>query len=333
MLVSLLLFACHPSVTLTYLRPSTLTLPAELQTVSVVDRVGTDESREAVTALNQTLLESPRLKAVDAAPGQAAYGKAAGGELVGRPLQPATAAAVSEAGKSSGVVSLESVSAGGEWSTRSFEEQETEVQQVRDCPTCAVREVEVTKTVTVYEATYTAQATSSWSLYDKDGKLVDSAVMTAEDVIYGEGSEPGTAMAAAGDTEALEMGLVSEVGYGYAARIAPLPAFGEREYFKCGSSELREAHRALKEGDWERAEKLWTEASKSENEKVKGKALFNLALAMEAKGKLNKAIKYLSQAAALLGDKKVVVMYQAILADRKAENARLKSQMEQGGEK
>ncbi len=327
MLTSLLLLACHPSVTLTYLRPSALTLPEDLVTVSVVDRVSTDDSREAVTAFGETLLESPRLKAVDAAPGQAAYGSTASGELVGRPLQPSTAAAVAGAGKSSGVVSLESVSASGQWSTRSYETQETEVQEVRDCSTCAARQVEVTKSVTVYEATYTAQANGSWSLYDKDGKLLDSTVMSAQDSIYGEGSEPGTAMAAAGDTETLEEGLVSEVGRGYAGHIAPLPAVGDRQYFKAGSPELAEAHRALKDGDWEKAEKLWLQASKSENGKVKGKALFNLAVAAEAKGRLNKAKKYLKQARELLGDKKMLLVYETILDERKNEDAKLKGQM------
>lgn len=328
MLMLLGLLACHPAVTLTYLQPANLSLPPEMQTVSVVDRVGSDLSKLAVGNFSTTLLDSPRLKAVDPALGQSAYSKATG-ELVGKPLQLTTVQAIVAASAGGGVATLESFAIKGEWVYSVHEEQVTETSTVKDCSTCEAREVEVTHGVNVYEAVYNAVLESHWALYDKNGNQLDQVTLYSEDSLYGEGSEQGTAMAAAGSTSALEQALALDAGRAYAARIAPLPAWAERFYYKMGA--LSEGHKALKNGDWEGAEKAWEEAAKSDNDHVKGKALYDLAIIAEYKGHLNKAHKLVLRAQKLLGDKRLVRNYLAALEQRQAEEKALNDQLQSTG--
>ena len=76
-------------------------------------------------------------------------------------------------------------------------------------------------------------------------------------------------------------------------KIAPVWQRVNRSYFSKGHPLLEEAHRKILEEDWESAAKIWTELTGTGFSKdVRSKAEFNLALANELLGDLNKAIEW-----------------------------------------
>lgn len=323
-LVSLL--ACHPHVTLSYVKPAAVTLPAEIGAVAVVNRAGGDLSETASHAVSDTLVLSPRLKAIDPVAGQAALA-VAGGSVVGEPLAPPVVGKICATTHSSGVVSLDALRESGGWEVKAELHDVTETHSVKDCETCEPHDVTVTRPEAVFKATWTGRVSADWTLQACSGKVVDHAHLSLSETLYGEGPTDGDARSAAGDPNPLRADMASGLGSAYAVRIAPMPTTAERRYYRGSGDDMLAGHAAAQAGDWETALKRWTTAAKASEGKDKGKAQLDVALANEAQGRVSKAAVWTRLARKNLGNKKLVVDYQRTLKVRAGDAAVLEEQM------
>ena len=82
----------------------------------------------------------------------------------------------------------------------------------------------------------------------------------------------------------------------------------------------------LKKGDWDQAIYYWEiEIESQTNEKTRGKAAYNLALAYEIKDDFDKALEWIDASEA--AGNKNAVSYKSILKSRKSEMALIEEQL------
>ncbi|GEM_PF-2792629 len=93
-----------------------------------------------------------------------------------------------------------------------------------------------------------------------------------------------------------------------------------------GHPVLKETKALVESGRWKKATKAWRSLLGDPDPKVRGRARFNLALANERAGNLDKALNLARKAAADLGNGKSRA-YVAELEDRVADSERLEQQM------
>lgn len=324
----ILLSACRPVVTIEYMYPAEFSLPQEVQTVAVIDRANRGESAGAVAGLEDALLSSPRLKVASPSAARAATGKITAplGEQLGR----ADAENVCKTAAATGVVTLDGYAHEGGWSYSETTEEITEKvsEKPANCADCPPVEKEVTRTVPVVVAHYNASTTTSWSVQTCQGLPLTGKSMVTSSGLEGRGDRQGDAREDAGDPKALEGQMARSAGYGFSTHISPREVSEPRQYFKGGSSIIREGARFAKEGDWEMAAAAWREGlSKDESEKDRGKTRLNLAVAAEKKGDINQALEHARKAKQLLGGKKGTTEYVDTLMRRQGLENKVQEQL------
>ena len=83
----------------------------------------------------------------------------------------------------------------------------------------------------------------------------------------------------------------------YAGMIIPGTETVHREYYKEGSERMDQAHEAMLKGEWSKAEVKWKWlAYNAENDEIKARASYNMALICERDGRLNQALGYARRA-------------------------------------
>lgn len=91
--------------------------------------------------------------------------------------------------------------------------------------------------------------------------------------------------------------LGNSIGRRIGYSMAPTWIWVGREYYKKGSREIKLAKNLIRRGHWDLAEKQLTPAINSPKRKVKGRAMFNMALVYEGQGNLMQAIDMAERAA------------------------------------
>jgi hypothetical protein len=79
--------------------------------------------------------------------------------------------------------------------------------------------------------------------------------------------------------------------------LSPSWMWVNRQFFKKGDRNIRLAKNLIRKGHWQLAEQQLEPALNHQKRRVRGRALFNLALVYEGKGNLNEAIKMAEKAA------------------------------------
>lgn len=325
-----LLFAftgCRSTIKVEYMYPAEFTLPQEVRTVAIVDRVGRGESDEAIEGLEDALRGSPRVTVANPAAAAAALAQAK--VAVGAPLDATSAAAMCKAAGATGIVSLDSYSFAGDW--RYAETTETRTKTVSEkpanCDNCEPVVKEVTEEVPIVIATFYGSGDTQWVVTDCAGKQLTTDAVSAGGAIEGKGDRNVEARDDAGDTSGLEAEVAHAAGAGFSTHISPRAVSADRAYFKTGSKEIKAGAKAAKSGNWERAQKQWKAALDSDKDKVKGKAQLNLAVSYEREDKLDEAIKHARKASRLLEGEKGTADYLDALIERKALEQKVGEQL------
>ena len=105
---------------------------------------------------------------------------------------------------------------------------------------------------------------------------------------------------AVGETDQRLIDLQKRHGNTQMRRISPYEVNVTRSYHTCGHKKLKEGNRALEDGNYTKAERLYKLASEDSTKKNKGKALLNYAVALELLGKTKEALQQAKQAHHLL---------------------------------
>jgi len=325
------LAGCSPSIHVEVLRPADISLPAQIQTLAVVDRSapknvgqailgslegmvtgeGVLHDREAasqcVNGLVWGLTESPRFEV--AIPNLA--NEDAESSIWARELSWPAARRIARTVEADALVTLDA------FDSDSFMEVTTEVRETSD----GVKK-------TVYNAERETRVLSAWRIYDVENKVIldDIRDHTVTRTWREEGSSRADAQARLprrGDT-VVEMGRVA--GEAYAMRIAPSYIWVTRQYYGKKYDELKEAKRYVKARDWQGATEIWLRAVESPDRKLRGMAAYDLALAMEVGGDLEGALQWSKKAAVDLANGRSR-RYVSTLERRLWEQARLAEQM------
>ncbi len=168
----------------------------------------------------------------------------------------------------------------------------------------------------------TAQVSTQWRLYYKEtSTIVDFTEFTTRGTHYQAVSGVGTgqykAIANAG-MEAADL---------YVKRIVPSYYRESRIYFTSGSKELKMAGKAMKNTLWEQAKNYYLMMIDSEtDQKILGRACYNLALIFEIEQNFLEAIKYANQA--MQAGIKEAPRYVNILRTRLNEQPLIERQMQ-----
>jgi tetratricopeptide (TPR) repeat protein len=311
-------------VPLRYLQPADIALPAEMQILAPVERTMDRRAEAAMSAFVDALAASPRVGVTDPAVAQAALGRHGG--QVGVALTAESLAAICKDARATGVVALEAFDASEAWDLKWTDEARTETVEHRVPGSDQVKTEQVTRTVRVWDARVKVGVETNWRVYDCAGKVVDSLGFTSYEEASACGDTEGDARSAIGPTDRMREAAAEEAGVGYARHIAPFEVDARRPYYMRGDSTLKQASKALLREDWGRARAQWEKAAASERDKVRGRALFNLALAAEQAGDLDAALDAVKKADKLLDNKKTEA-YLDLLKKRKKAMRRLDRQM------
>ena len=115
-------------------------------------------------------------------------------------------------------------------------------------------------------------------------------------------------------------------GVQYGIRISPTWLNVNRSYYVKGSPELKEAYRYVRTDDWDNAVIIWKRILADPDPELAGKAAYNIAVAAEVSGNLQKALKWAGESYRKYGNKSAL-KYIRIIRVRIEDEARLKEQL------
>lgn len=287
------LMGCATRVPLDVMEPAEVTVPASVQRLALVDRAPSDHSFKVLYALRESMSDGPRFEVVANEAAQAALTAAA--PVVGQPVSAEQAAAICSDTSATGIVSLDTLRVGHDWSWDEREEERTEDQRILKADGHE-EQVQVVKTVTVHQAFLRITADSTWSVMACDGTVLDEHTVRLRESYSGEGDTKADARINTGNLNTLRSHLMGDVGVAYRGRISPWSARVDRRLFRGGSAHIRAGRRAAVAGDWSSAYRRWKTAAKKNNGDSP-RAWLNLAVYHEQKGNVKVAFKYAKRAA------------------------------------
>ncbi|MCB9674998.1 MAG: hypothetical protein H6737_07770 [Alphaproteobacteria bacterium] len=330
-----LLAGCQHDVNLRVLRPADVTLPADVQRIAVLNRsrpgntgqgvldtiegivtgeapgMDREGSTAAVHGVVDVLRDSPRFDAAIPLVDQSRFPS----DIFDKPLTRSQVKQICRQNQCDALVALDAFDTDSVVSFSSHTQTETDDHG---------REINVV----VHDAVRDTRVVTSWRLYyAKDGTVLDEV----RDYSNGRSwSATGRTRAAAAASLANPYDTArvvgSTTGRVYGQRIAPLYVWVDRIYYGGSDPRFKEAKRHAKANDWKGAKRIWEKMVKDDKRRVRGKALYNLALIAEIDGDLFEARRLAKKAAVQLANGQSR-SYVRILDRRIADEQRLNAQM------
>ncbi|GAB5473690.1 MAG: hypothetical protein Mars2KO_17890 [Maribacter sp.] len=150
--------------------------------------------------------------------------------------------------------------------------------------------------VPAQEVTLATNVVNGWRIYDPQIKeVVDERLFNKNMVFRGKGINPMKAVeAVAGRNETVQE-YSKNVGIAYAKRLIPRTRRIARDYFVRGTDNFKTAQRRAQAGDWDGAAELWEMELTNPDEKIAGRAHYNMAISHEINGNLDEAVRFASK--------------------------------------
>lgn len=168
---------------------------------------------------------------------------------------------------------------------------------------------------------------SGWTIYKPaDHQIVDRNAFNDEMRWSEQGDSPERVLAKLPSKRRAinESGFFS--GREYARRISPTWVVEQRSYFRKANDDFKMAAGYVKRDRWNDAIPIWQRYAVNSDEKVAGRACYNMALASEVEGNLPLALEWANRAWKQHGLKKAR-HYILLLEQRMAQQRRLDEQM------
>jgi len=174
-----------------------------------------------------------------------------------------------------------------------------------------------------------------WSFYDCNKQKITNRFVQI-DTLYWDGTdESGKVKKIQIPKKEVAIPIAAGViGENYAKHIQPSWTMVYREIMTCDNPEFEKATKLAQKSEWDEAAAIWQKYAESKNKRNKIVSLYNLALASEMNGDVEKALKLTSQAAnASSGafrsaENEAVRKYSGILYQRRTEINKLRVQDE-----
>lgn len=333
LLLSLAASACAPVVQLEVMRAADVTIPTHVQTVAVVDRSGaknvgqgilgalegavsgeaigadTEGRREAMRGLVETLRSGPRFQVVQP------VGIEAERSLFDRELSWTGAREICARAGCDAIVALEAFD-----SDSALDHRTRDVQQTLSDGTKVTR--------TEHSAERRTRVLAAWRVYDPDNAAILDDVRDRVDTrTWTETGDTREAAAARLPAQGQTVALVGyDAGASYARRIAPTPVLVTRTLYARGDDTLKQARPYVRARDWAGAARLWEGLAEHPDPKIRGRARYNLAIAAEVEGRLDRAAELARDAAVLLRNGRARA-YVATIDQRVRDRDRVQEQL------
>lgn len=171
-----------------------------------------------------------------------------------------------------------------------------------------------------YNSSSSAQVITQWRLYyPNERKIIDEFKVYSYANDYAHYTVVPTAYTSISRAGAMGAQI-------YFNRIVPWYRREAREYYTSGSHEMKAAKKSVRQNDWNQATYYWEVETESQtDQKTVGKASYNLALASEIKGDIDKALEWIDASIAAGNNK--AISYKAILRMRKDELVKIEAQL------
>lgn len=328
LLLTTLLVACAPSISVQVLQPALVSLPSDVKTLAVVDRsksanvgqtilstlegavtgeaIGADRegAKKALEEFTMTVNNGPRFKVVQPVLTKEQSDTSMWDDELGW----GKVRKICEASHADAIVSLEAFDSDTSLDIRPTVDSEGKPNFTvsRNSSVMSAWRVYYPKTKVVVDDLRDRKYTQSW---EQVGVTKDAAI-------------------AALPTDINSISIVGGVaGDAYARRISPNYLWVQRGYYGKGSDGLKAGKNHVKAQDWDGAKVIWDKiVDKQDDPKIKGRAEFDLALYYEVNGDLDTALDWAKKGAVDLHNGKSR-SYVSILSQRLADEKLLQEQM------
>ncbi len=338
--ISLLFFvvhflsSCTSSVLLTIMKPADVTVKQHIKQVALINRTkpsntvmnviegvmtgegiyqDAEASQEVINGLNLVLKDSPRFHVIST--GLRLKGSKTGNTFT-NPLSWSQIEQYCKQYNADAVVSLEV------FDTDFIVTDGSIVETKKDENGNEYKE-------TVFTAKGVASVKAGFRFYDPKTKaIIDQNLYNRSRTFKSKGASVKDAIAKLIKRNAAVKRVGFVMGKHYGFKIAPRRVTVKRKMYKKAkhSTDVEKGKRYADVNDWKNAAKAWERAVTSPHEETAGKAAYNLAVAFEVLGDLEKAINWARAAYTEYGNKDAKG-YQRILEHRVQQEMRLKEQM------
>ena len=180
----------------------------------------------------------------------------------------------------------------------------------------------------VFRARQTARVVAKWRIYDVAGEalLDELSGHTLEDYWDTESNKKQEALDGLPKMPEVILNMSEQLGAEYGARVAPSWIWVTRRYYAGGDPKLRNAKFSVLVDDWDGAEEEWRAVAENSESDVRGRAEFNVAVALERQGRLRKALLWAKKAELSLGNGRARA-YVRTIQQRIEDHQRLRQQM------
>ena len=151
---------------------------------------------------------------------------------------------------------------------------------------------------TSYLASREINVSSAWRLSQPvRRRLLDENTYSYTKEFKAAGMSRDKAIAALPERDSMLKEACEWAAVQYSRVITPGTELVERDYYKDGDIKLVEAHEALQEGNWKTARSKWEYlAYEADNDEIKARACYNMAMFCEKDGRLNQALGFARKA-------------------------------------
>ena len=179
-----------------------------------------------------------------------------------------------------------------------------------------------------YTAELYIDVNSGWRIYDPvNSRIIDMNVYTDRKAWESVGkTRADTLEDLPTKREAINLSGYHS-GIQYAIRISPTWIHIHRDFYVKGDPKLEEAKRLVRSDDWDAAIKIWKSMLDHPDNKIAGRACYNLAFANELKGRFEAAYHWAKRAWTEFGNKKAR-NYMGKIQTRIIDKKRLKDQLD-----
>ena len=137
---------------------------------------------------------------------------------------------------------------------------------------------------------------TGWRIYDPVKRVIrDECVEYNTAHSNGAGINPVKAVEAIVNRKEAVLQISQALGRRYATRLFPYKSRAKRDYFVRGTDNFKKAMRLARTGYWNRAAELWESEVNHTNDKVAGRACYNMAIINEINGDLDTAVEWASR--------------------------------------
>jgi len=151
----------------------------------------------------------------------------------------------------------------------------------------------VETTYIVYIATVDIGISAGWRVYDPEKKrIIDENVFLDRKAFDAEGASEEEAKRKLPNKRASVKDAGFFAGQQYGFRISPVWVRVGRKYYTRGNDDFKDAKFFVRANEWDKAAEVWKKHANSPDNKIAGRATYNLALASEINGDLDTALKW-----------------------------------------